>query len=90
MALGPLGLRHDDLWRLTPGEVQDLAEGYRYREYLEARRQARFARWILSAWCRKVPSVDEMTGVWDNGEIMTPLERYHRAKERIAGKRGEA
>lgn len=83
MAFGPLGLRHEDLWRVTPGEVRDLIEGYRYKEYLDARKDARLARWILSVWCRQVPSADEMTGVWDDGEIMTPAQQYRRAKERI-------
>lgn len=35
VACGPLQLKPDEFWRLTPGEFQDLIEGYNWRREQE-------------------------------------------------------
>ncbi len=84
---GPLERSHEDLWRVSVGELGDLIEGWRYNQYLQSRRDARLARWIVSAWCKRVPSVEDMTGVWDDGLILGKAERYQRIKRKILKKK---
>ena len=88
-ALGPLELSHEDLWRVTIGELNDLIIARRYKDYLEMQKQAQFAQWLMSCWVKKAPSVQDMVGVWDE-KLMRPLgnrEAYEIAKERIRSKK---
>lgn len=72
------------------GEITDLVEGWRYRGYLEATRDARLARWILSAWVKKAPPVTDFIGVWEQGEVMTKKEQFQRIKKRIMQRKSQA
>ncbi len=84
-------LRHDDLWELGLGELLDLIDGYRYRDWLESRRLMTAA--VLIANCSgnlKHPlSVEDLVGRWVDGQIMDEdaygeyckdLARRHRAE----------
>lgn len=91
MAFGPLQLRHDELWNLSLGELLDLIDGYRYRDWLESRRLMTAA--VLIANCsgnlRHPLSVEDLVGRWVDGQIMDEdafgeyckdLARRHRAE----------
>jgi len=86
-----LQLRHDDLWELGLGELLDLIDGYRYRDWIESRRLMTAA--VLIANCSgnlKHPlSVEDLVGRWVDGQIMDEdaygeyckdLARRHRAE----------
>ena len=92
LAFGPLGLTNDDLWTVTLGGLTDMIEGWRYREFLRSRRDARLALWIRAAvWAKKCPDIEELTGVWASGKIMTKLDHYRKTVNRIKArkKRGQ-
>jgi hypothetical protein len=91
VAFGPLQLRHDELWNLSLGELLDLIDGYRYRDWLESRRLMTAA--VLIANCsgnlRHPLSVEDLVGRWVDGQIMDEdafgeyckdLARRHRAE----------
>lgn len=44
MAVGPLGLTHEQFWRLTPAEYEDLVEGYKMKEREKWDREA----WVMA------------------------------------------
>lgn len=91
IALGPLRLFHEDLWRLTWGEVQDLVHGYRYREYLETRRAAQHAAWIMNACGRLKHPVkcDDLAGYWVDGRVLSKNEYHEHLKKRVKTRKGE-
>jgi hypothetical protein len=83
-ALGPLGLTHEDLWRLTRGEIADLAHAYRYKKFLDMQSMAVLAFYIAAAQTGKAKSIDQLCGVWEGGRAMTQEEaaEYYREKAR--------
>lgn len=88
MAFGPLGLTYNDLWSVTLADLNDMAEGWRYNRFLEARRDARLAMWIrVMVWAKKAPSVEDLTGVWEDGQVMSKEEQYRRIIRKIRNKR---
>lgn len=91
IALGPLRLSHEDLWRLTWGEVQDLVHGYRYREYLETRRAAQHAAWIMNACGRLKHPVkcDDLAGYWVDGRVLSKNKYHEHLKKRVKTRKGE-
>lgn len=74
LAFGPLGLRHEDLWTITNGELADMIEAYRYRLYCERQEQAQHTVAILNAWIKNRISVQDFTGIWKDGRILTKEE----------------
>jgi hypothetical protein len=90
VALGPLRLSHDDLWRLTWGEVEDLAYAWRYSEFLETQKRAQHAAWILngSGNLKRPLRVEDLSGYWVDGRILDKNEYHEYQKERIRAKRG--
>lgn len=56
--------------------------GYRYRKYLQSRENAQLALWILSPHIKEIPTIDDLVGVWDNGEVVSVKEKYYRDKNR--------
>lgn len=88
MAFGPLGLTYNDLWSVTLADLNDMAEGWRYNRFLEARRDARLAMWIrVMVWAKKAPSVEDLTGVWEDGQVMSKEEQYRRIVKRMRTKK---
>jgi len=85
-ALGPLCLTHDDLWHLTWGEAQDRLEAHQYAEYLDARKRAQMATWVLNGSGRlKHPiRVEDLVGHWVDGQVMSKGEYLEHAKRKIA------
>lgn len=89
-AYGPLRLRPEDLWTVTLGELSDMAEGLRYREYLETRMAAMHASWIIngSGMVRHPVRPDDLAGVWMDGRIVSKREAYDIVKARVKKRRG--
>lgn len=88
MAFGPLGLTYNDLWVVTLADLNDMAEGWRYNRFLEARRDARLAMWIrFMVWAKKAPSIEDLTGIWEDGQVMSKEEQYRRIVQKIRDKR---
>lgn len=88
MAFGPLGLTYNDLWSVTLADLNDMAEGWRYNRFLDALRDARLAMWIrVMVWAKKAPSVEDLTGVWEDGQVMSKEEQYRRIVRKIRNKR---
>ena len=65
-------LRHDDLWELGLGELLDLIDGYRYRDWIESRRLMTAAALIAncSGNLRHPLSVEDLIGRWVDGQVM--------------------
>lgn len=91
IALGPLRLTHEDLWRLTWGEVDDLIYAWKYSEYLESQKRAQHAAWIINACGRlKHPvSANDLAGYWVDGQIMSKGEYHEHLKKRVKARRGD-
>ncbi len=82
LAFGPLNLRHADLWEITLGELLDLIDGYRYRDYLETRRLASLTALICNASgnLKRALRVNDITGHWVNGRILDSQEYFEYSK----------
>jgi hypothetical protein len=81
-AFGPLQLRHADLWEITLGELLDLIDGYRYRDYLETRRLTAAAALVAncSGNLKRPLRVDDLVGHWVNGRLMDTQEYWEYSK----------
>ena len=81
-ALGPLQLDiHFDL-HYTLGEITDLIIAHRYRTYLEQRDRIQVALLIISPHVKNVPNLDDITGVWCDGRVLTPKDKYYVDKQK--------
>lgn len=91
MALGPLGLTHEDLWHITRGQIFDLIHAYNYRKYLERRERAELAAFVAIYQGKKPPSIEELCGEWVDGGIMTIHEanKYRLRKIKEAAAHGD-
>lgn len=93
IALGPLRLSHEDLWRLTWGELEDLIYAWRYSEYLEYQKIAHLAAWLLNGSGNlKMPiRADELVGRWVDGQVMSERKyrEYMKRKMQKKAARGE-
>ena len=74
LAFGPLGLRHEDLWNITNGELSDMIAAYHYRLFCEKQAQAQHTVALLNAWIKNKISVQDFTGIWKDGRILTKEE----------------
>lgn len=88
-ALGPLRLTHEDLWRLTWGEVDDLIYAWRYSEYLETQKRAQHAAWIMNAAgnLKRPVRVEDLSGFWVDGEVLNKNEYHEYQKRRIQARK---
>lgn len=88
-AFGPLALSEDDLWHLTLGQLLDMEGGYRYREYLQARNDARLACWICngSGMRSKAMDADDLLGYWESGRVLDKHEYMEHCKRRVLARR---
>lgn len=89
LALGPLRLSHNDLWILTWGELEDRIYAWSYAEYLETRKLAQLAAWILNGSGNlKMPvRVDDLAGRWVDGRVMTEKQYREHLKRKIQEKK---
>ena len=77
-----MNLRHSDLWEITLGELLDLIDGYRYRDYLETRRLMSAAALIAnsSGNLKRPLRVDDLVGHWVDGRILDRQEYFEYSK----------
>lgn len=61
-----IGLKPDEFWRLTPREYEDVVDGYRARQQDEYRRAAWMVHYIVAAWVKDPPDIDELLGFKTN------------------------
>ena len=64
-----------------------MTEGRRYREYLEERPPAGAKRIRVMVRAKKAPSVEDLAGIWDDGQIMSKEEQYRRIVNSIRAKK---
>lgn len=83
-------MTHEDLWRITWGELDDRIYAWRYAEYLETRKRAQLASWILAGAgnLRRPVGVEELAGIWHNGEIFAPRELRRKLEGEYRRRRG--
>ena len=88
--LGPLKLKHDDLWKLTIGEYEDLCHAWSYDNYLENQKIALLATWLLNGSGNlKYPVyVEDLVGRWVDGQVMTEKEYREYIKNKVARRKG--
>ena len=91
MALGPLGLTHEDLWHVTRGQLFDLIHAYNYKSYLVRRERAELAAFIAIYQGKKPPSIEKLCGEWCDCRVMTVEEanRYRLEKIKEAAANGK-
>jgi hypothetical protein len=89
LALGPLRLSHKDLWTLTWGELEDLIRAWTYAEYLETRKRAQLAAWILngSGHLKTPVRVNDLAGRWVDGRVMTEKQYREYLKRKMQEKK---
>lgn len=91
MALGPLGLMHEDLWHVTRGQLLDLIHAYNYKSYLARRERAELAAFIAIYQGKKPPSIEKkLCGEWEGGRVMTPEEANRYRLRKIKEAAGDA
>lgn len=86
MALGPLGLSHEDLWHVTYGQLTDKIIAYNYNAYLR-RREAAIAAAYAAIWQNSTQSytLDDLCGVWDGVKIVEETEYKRQQLAKIRG-----
>ena len=80
-ALGPLKLRIEELWTITNGELFDMLSGYHYRLFCERQEQALHTTAIMNMWSKRKISVQDFTGIWKNGRILSKEKFVEEWKE---------
>ena len=62
-----------------------MAEGARYREWLDTCRIARHAAWVMngSGMLKRMVSVEDLAGVWVHGRVVSKREAYAIEKTRF-------
>lgn len=75
---------------MTLGELSDLIAARRYRDYLEARRDARLACWIANGSGMRTEAlhVEDLVGYWVDGAVMTKMAYYDHSKKKVLERRG--
>lgn len=87
-----MGLRHEDLWRITYGQLLDLIDAWRYKEYLIDRHNAAHAFYVGAVFGGKIKSVEDLCGVWENGQVMSKAEAFafrEKMRKKAAKKNGK-
>ena len=89
-ALGPLGLRREELWTVTNGELMDMIAAYQSRVWLERREQAIHTASIINLWVKRRVSPQDIAGIWKRGRVLDKESfiaewKEERRKRREAG-----
>ncbi|WP_307755903.1 hypothetical protein [uncultured Cloacibacillus sp.] len=74
-ALGPLGLRHEDLWHITRGELEDLIVAYNYRRHLELEDMALAAIFTGLAFGGDTKQIYDLLGSWTGNTVMNRTQK---------------
>ena len=73
-AFGLLFLRHENLWEITPGELSDLIAANEYKNFRDRRELAIQTATIVNMFSTRKISVQDLTGIWKNGRILSKEE----------------
>ena len=87
-ALGPLGLRREDLWYITNGELADMIQAHKYRIWLERREQAIHTAAIMNLWTKRRVSAQDIAGIWKKGRVISKGQMLEEWKEERRKRRG--
>ena len=87
-ALGPLGLRHEELWDVTNGELMDMIEARQYRVWLERREQAIHTAAIMNMWSKRRVSPQDIAGIWKDGRVLGKRRFIEEWKEERRRRKG--
>lgn len=79
-AFGPLKLSREDLWTITNGELYDMIAAYRFRLFCEREEQAIHTTAILNMLSKNKISVQDFTGIWNDGRILSKEEFFEEWK----------
>ncbi len=62
---------------------------WQYREYLDYRKLAALGSWVLNGTGQRTRPVliDDLIGVWDDGEVMSKQEHFARSVQKIKNKK---
>lgn len=74
-ALGPLGLRHEDLWHITRGELHDMIIANNYRRYLELEDKALSAIFTGLAFNGDAEEIYALLGNWAGNTVMNNAQK---------------
>lgn len=80
-ALGPLGLRREELWTVTNGELMDMIEARQYRVWLDRREQAIHTAAIMNMWAKRRISPQDIAGIWKRGRVLGKTQFIQEWKE---------
>lgn len=80
-ALGPLGLRREELWTVTNGELMDMIEARQYRVWLDRREQAIHTAAIMNLWSKRRISPQDIAGIWKRGRVLGKTQFIQEWKE---------
>lgn len=89
LALGPLALRHEDLWHITNGQLFDMISAWQYKRYLDRQLIAEQTAALINIQIPKNKPkihVQDIIGVWYQGEPMSKQEVLDRWKKRHKNK----
>ena len=88
--LGPLHLTHENLWKLTWGEVDDLLHAWRYTEYLEMTKYATLGSWLInvSGNVKHTVKPTDLIGHLVDCRVMSESQYHTYLKEKIKAKKG--
>ena len=87
-ALGPLGLRREELWTVTNGELIDMIAAYQYRVWLERREQAIHTASIINLWVKRRVSPQDIAGIWKRGRVLGKAQFIEEWKEERRKRKG--
>ncbi len=62
MAFGPLGLSHREFLELTPFELNELIEGWQWRDEYTQRIAAAFVANLMNMWTKRRVTVNKLVG----------------------------
>ncbi len=80
-ALGPLGLRREELWTVTNGELMDMIAARQYGVWLDRREQAIHTAAIMNMWAKRRISPQDIAGIWKRGRVLGKTQFIQEWKE---------
>lgn len=85
LALGPLGLRHEDLWSITNGQLFDMIAAWQYKRYLDRQMIAEQTAALINIQIPKNKPkihVQDIVGLWYDGRPMDKTEVIRHIKDK--------
>lgn len=85
--MGPLGLKHEDLWQITNGELADMVAAHRYKLFEERRERALMTAALINTQVKRPVSVQDLVGIWHKGSIVAKEDFIETWKEERSRRR---